>query len=122
MSWTELMKPDKSHEDLRREEQRGWAARRQEHLAEPNPGLIDALRRKAGNLVSNYSLARAEGRAQGWDQYDPETTGALITDSPTDAKRFSVYDAMLKARAANQKPDPEIQRQWQIILRGEVPK
>jgi hypothetical protein len=116
------MNPSQSDADLRREAQRAWAERRQEHLASPNPGPFESLKRKIGNLASNLVLEKAEKRDTSWKNWDEDQKGGYLTNSPIDEKRFSVYDAMLKARAAGQNPSPALQREWGIIMRGEVPE
>lgn len=110
--WIEAakMNPGKDTGKARREAQIEWAKRRQAHLDNPDPGIVEGLMRKVGDIPTSLSLTLAE-------RQDPQ---AIAEKAPQ--KTSSVYDAMLKARSAGITPSLELQEKWEIIRRGGIPK
>ena len=108
--------------DDRIKAQQDWAKRREEHFASPNPGMYDSIVRKLGNFTSNMGLEKQERRDMDWKNHETDMQGGFVLDSPIDAKRFNVYENIMRAKSAGLPVSPQDSRDWQVIKSGSVPE
>jgi hypothetical protein len=102
--------------------QADWASRREAHFDNPNPNPYEAIRRKLGNMLSNWSLERQERRDMDWEHHPQDMAeGGYVFNSPIDQARFDVYNRILKARQQGAPVSESDKRAWQAIKRGDIP-